>query len=232
MKRESGTRLLVAEDDAKMGALLSEGLGNAGYEVRLVGSGLEAKRLFAAEPFDASLLDVRLPQKDGFELARVLRRLDPSAPIILLAHPSALSTNRSRFKVNCDDFITTPLRLDELLLRVDTVLARTRRLQPQREADLPFGRFVMDVASRTLNFGHEQIALTEKEFRILHDLVSQKGDVVPRSQILLRVWAKDDIYSSKSLDVYLTRIRKLLRADPAIELVNVHGLGYSLKEHM
>jgi DNA-binding response OmpR family regulator len=211
-----------------MGALLVENLRLAGYEVALATDGIEAKRLFAAYGADLCILDVMLPGRDGTALAQEIREIDPSAPFIFLTAKSTQMDKTEGFKAGCDDYITKPFDMGELLLRLNAILERTRGPRLLRDPLIAFGRCTLDPRERVLRVSDQRVDLTEKESRLLHVLVNHLDRTVTRAELLERVWGKDDPYHSKSMDVYLTRIRKHLRLDGTLTLQTVHGCGYRL----
>jgi two-component system, OmpR family, response regulator len=224
------TRLLIAEDDINLGALLAENLRMAGYATELATDGHEAKQLFAQQSFDLCVLDVMLPRKDGFQLALEVREKDPSAAFIFLTAKNTLMDKRAGFKAGCDDYMTKPFEMDELLLRINAILERTSGPRLHMDPLVHFGRSTLNLREHTLLIGTERVELTDKEVRLVHVLALHLGRTVTRAELLTRVWGKDDPYHSKSMDVYLTRIRKYLRLDGSVVLQNVHGHGYRLIE--
>lgn len=222
------TKLLVAEDDPAMGALLVENLRMSGYDPVLATEGQEAKRCYASNAFALCILDVMLPKKDGFQLAREIRELDPKAVFMFLTAKSTLLDKKEGFKIGCDDYLTKPFEIDELLLRINAILERTRGPRLHKDPLLQFGRLTLDLRERTLSSSQACIDLTDKEVRLLQILVDHAGRTVTHVELLQRVWGKADQYHAKSMGVYLTHIRRYLRMDPGITLVNVHGHGYRL----
>lgn len=221
-------RVLIAEDDPNMGSLLEENLRMAGYETLLAVDGADARRLFASEAIDLCILDVMMPKKDGFQVAREIRELDPTAAFIFLTAKNTLMDKTQGFNAGCDDYVTKPFEVHELLLRINAIMERTAGPRLHRPPLVQLGRLTLDLRSRSLMLGKQRVELTEKEVRILQILGSHPNEVVTRTELLERVWGKDDPFHSKSLDVYLTRIRKHLRFDPGVVLHNVHGRGYRL----
>lgn len=222
-------RLLVVQSDERTGTFLADRLRSVGYDVLVASDGLEARQLFAMERIDLSILDVALPKKDGLRLAREMREQDPAAPFVFLTACGTMSSKKEGFRVGADDYITKPFEFDELLMRINAILERTQGPRLHRAGTIRFGCFSLDPRSRSLQNGDHLIELTEKELRLLHLLVNHVGEVVTRTELLEHAWGKDDPYHSKSMDVYLTRIRKYLRADPGVVLHNIHGRGYRLE---
>jgi DNA-binding response OmpR family regulator len=222
-------RLLIAEDDPNMGRLLEANLRAAGYAAHLALDGLAAKALFNNAAFDLCLLDIMLPRKDGFELAREIREARPDVPIIFLTARAQNPDKLKGFRIGCDDYVTKPFELDELLCRIKAVLDRTMGPRHYVQQPLVFGDCVLNVFERRLTIRGTAIPLTEKEALVLHLLATNMERTVTRTFILRQVWGSDDPYHSKSLDVYLTRIRKYLRLDDRITLTNMRGHGYCLE---
>lgn len=222
------TKLLVAEDDPAMGELLIENLRRSNYDPVLAVDGQEAKLQFASGAFALCILDVMLPKKDGFQLAREFREMDPKAVFMFLTAKNTLLDKKEGFMIGCDDYLTKPFEIDELLLRINAILERTRGPRLHKEPILRFGRLTLDLREHTLCTKTERVGLTEKEVRLLQILVDHAGQTVTHVELLQRVWGKADPYHTKSMGVYLTHIRRYLRMDPGITLVNVHGHGYRL----
>jgi DNA-binding response OmpR family regulator len=212
-----------------MGRLLEANLRSAGYSTRLALDGAAAKAIFDQQAFDLCLLDIMMPRKDGFQLAGEIRSSRPRVPIIFITARSQNADKLHGFKLGCDDYVTKPFELDELLCRIRAVLDRTAGPRNFTHQPLTFGGFTLQVHERKLEIRGTQIPLTEKEAVVLHLLASNMERTVTRTFILRHVWGSDDPYHSKSLDVYLTRIRKYLRLDDRLCLKNMRGHGYCME---
>ena len=222
------TRLLIAEDDPNLARLLGENLRLAGYQVEVMLDGTSARRAFSTKGADLCILDVMLPGKDGFTLAREIREIDPAIPFIFLTAKGTQADKTEGFKAGCDDYLTKPFNMEELLLRLNAILERTQGPRLFREPEIRFGGSVFDPRERVLDVCGHTVDLTSKESLLIHILVNHFGRTVTRTELLTRVWGKDDPYHSRSMDVYISRIRKHLQNDPSISLVTLHGCGYRL----
>lgn len=212
-----------------MSAMLVANLTAAGYSTRTAMNGGAGLRAYQLEPADLCLLDVMLPEKDGFELAEAIRNHDPEASFIFLTARNTIVDKRRGFMLGCDDYLTKPFDLEELLLRVNAVLDRRKGGRSAPGRTIHVGRATLEMKGRVFRTPSKEVVLTEKELRVLHILASNLDSTVTRSELLVKVWGRDDPYHSKSMDVYLTRIRKYLKADSGLELANVYGHGYKLQ---
>ena len=220
-------RILVVEDDPHMGLLLEENLRMAGYEPTLVVDGEQAVRSFHSKSYELCLLDIMLPKKDGMEVARTIRKLNAKAPFIFISARSMQVDKIEGFKIGADDYITKPFNLEELMLRIQAVLNRTGHGLTATDR-LSLGKLTLQVTERSLTGVGEAIALSQKETALVRILAENINEPVSRSEILKAAWGSDNYFNSKSLDVYLTKIRKYLKRDPALKLKNIHGYGYKL----
>lgn len=220
-------RILVVEDDLNMGLLLEENLRISGYEPMLVRDGEEALKAFRSKPFELCLLDIMLPKKDGMEVARSIRKLDARAPFIFLTARAMQVDRIEGFKLGADDYVTKPFNTEELMLRVQAVLSRTAPAKLVGNV-LAIGSLSLHTVERILEGAGQEEVLSHKEAALLQILGEHINEPVSRSEILKAVWGSDNYFNSKSLDVYLTKIRKYLRSDASLQLKNIHGFGYKL----
>lgn len=220
--------ILLVEDDKNSGYLIQRNLVQAGYEVILAKDGEAALQHFSASAVDLCILDIMLPKKDGLTVAREIKKQEPCVPFIFLSARTLDEDKIEGFKTGCDDYITKPFNLEELLLRIKVVLKRNQPENMSSEIREPvtIGNAIFDLQERTLGIGKEKLNLSSKEADLFKVLLLNRNDVLSRSQILTQVWGKDDYYASKSLDVYLTRIRKMMKKIEGAELQNIHGYGY------
>jgi len=226
--------ILMVEDDVNLGYLLKENFAGKGLQVHLSRDGEEGWKAFSEFSFDLVLLDIMMPKKDGFSLAKMIRKANEAMPIIFLTAKTFEEDKIEGFTIGCDDYVTKPFSAKELYLRIQAILKRAA-LKPgpvslSSQRDIKVGLFVFDYENRRLSLaiGGETKKLSTKEAELLLIFCENRNHLLNRSQILKRVWENDDYFAAKSMDVYLTRLRKLLKPDPGIEIQNVHGTGYRL----
>ncbi len=222
--------LLLAEDDANLGTLLSEYLKAKGFEVSLAKNGDEALTLFTKKNFDLCLLDVMMPIKDGITLTKDIRKVNDKIPIIFLTAKSQNQDKIEGFKSGADDYITKPFSMEELLLRIEAVLKRSIGFKNEKEEITHFkiGNYDFDYPTQTLKSKSGEQKLTSKENELLRLLCITQNDVLDRSYALKVVWGDDNYFNSRSMDVYITKLRKHFKEDDSIEIINVHGKGFRL----
>lgn len=221
--------ILLAEDDVNMGLILQSFLNARGFEVLLTRDGSEAMREFHKHSgIDLALVDVMMPEKDGFTLAAELKSISPSLPLIFLTAKSMQDDILRGFEVGADDYITKPFSMDVLLARIVALINRSQ--MSQRDADQPIriGKLQFDFSRQTISDDKNSIRMTSREAQLLKLLADNMNNVTDRKTALDLIWGNDDYYSSRSMDVYITKLRKMLRMDKSIELINVHGQGYKL----
>lgn len=222
-------KILLVEDDKNMGFLLKENFKISGFDVVLCENGLDGLNTFHEKEFDLCILDIMLPGKDGLSLATDIRKTNADVPIIFLTAKSLDEDKITGFKKGCDDYVTKPFNIEELIYRIKAVLRRKHAdFQDRDFNEFYFGGFKLVYDERKLTKGDECHTLSAKEADLLNILLKNKNNVVSRSAILKEVWGVDDYYVSKSLDVYLNKIRKYFQGDAKIEIMNVHGFGYKL----
>lgn len=224
------TKLFLCEDDENLGILLKEFLEAKGYETHLFRDGEEGLLKFGQEPYDLCILDVMMPIKDGFSLAKDIRALNQRVPIIFLTAKTMKEDVLRGFEMGADDYITKPFSLDELLARIDAVLRRVRGVESK--AKRPYyqiGKFFFDTQKQILTTPEKNIIkLTTKESQLLTALCMFANDTLERNYALKAIWGNDNYFNARSMDVYITKLRKMLKDDPSIEIKNVHGKGYRL----
>jgi DNA-binding response OmpR family regulator len=228
---ERPVRLLLCEDDPNLGSLLAQYLGAKGYEVELRPDGRQGLEAYRKGGFDLLILDVMMPVKDGFTLAREIRAGDESTPIIFLTAKSMKQDTILGFQSGADDYLTKPFSMEELLLRVSAVLKRAKGTTGIKEVvrEHLLGRFVFDTRKQVLRLdGGEERRLTTKESELLRLLCEHRNGLLPRAEALKQVWGDDSYFNGRSMDVYIAKLRKYLKADPTVEVLNVHGKGFRL----
>lgn len=225
--------ILVVEDDPNLGTILAEYLRAKQYQVKLVGDGQQGIEAFVKHDYNLLLLDVMMPVKDGFTMAQEVRKLNRDVPIIFLTAKSMKEDTIEGFKIGADDYVTKPFSMEELLLRINAILRRTAGENTDQETmkNYQIGRFEFNPHIRQLTFENQNPQkLTSKENQLLKLLCMNKNDVLEREYALKAIWGDDSYFNSRSMDVYITKIRKHLKADDQVEVVNVHGRGFKLLE--
>lgn len=226
-------KVLLVEDDNNLGQLLSEYLDIKGYATTLCRDGEEGLNTYQNTTFDFCIFDVMLPKMDGFKLAEKIRAKDTTIPIIFLTAKSLKEDTITGLKIGADDYLTKPFRMEELLLRIQAILRRTRQGtndSEETQTRLAVGKFVFDTTTQKLMLGEKTQKLTSKEAGLLRALCFRKNQVLERSEALLKVWGDDSYFNSRSMDVYITKLRKYLKTDENLQIINVHGRGFKLVE--
>jgi DNA-binding response OmpR family regulator len=225
------TRVLLVEDDESLGFVVKDNLEQEGYVVDWQKTGRRAREVFAQHPFDVCLLDVMLPELDGFSLAEAIRGTGSAVPILFLTARSLQEDRLKGFRLGGDDYLTKPFSIEELVLRMEAILRRTRpAASVPRPQPVALGRYRFDPVQHRLEGPQgTRTDLTPREAALLTLLHRHASEVVPRERILRDIWGKDDYFLGRSLDVFISRLRKYLQDDPALRIVNVHGVGFRLE---
>ncbi len=223
-------KVLLAEDDKNLGAVLKAYLEAKGYQTTLCVNGKEAFDIFNKKKIDFCIVDVMMPVKDGFTLAQEIRRLDKHIPILFLTAKSLQEDKIRGFEIGGDDYLTKPFSMEELLMRMKAIL---RRVNENSSTDnkttiYKLGKLTFDYNRQLLTASSGENKLTSKEAELLRLLCENANDVLDRSVALNRIWQDDSYFNARSMDVYITKLRKYLKEDPAVELLNVHGIGFKL----
>lgn len=227
-------KILLAEDDPNLGDILKEYLILKGkFDVSLCRDGEEALRVFNRENFDLCILDVMMPKKDGMTLGREIRKRDPHIPIIFATAKGMMEDKAEAFGLGGDDYITKPFRVEELLLRIQALFKRVAREatnEPEIVENTVFelGKIKFDYHTQSLEVDGQIQKLSTKEAELLRLLCLKKNEVLTREEALIKIWHDDNYFNGRSMDVFLSKLRKYLKADAAVEIVNVHGRGYKL----
>lgn len=225
------TQILLAEDDPNFGSVLKDYLELHDFEVFLATDGQEALRLFKNTEPMLCILDVMMPQKDGFTLAKDIRNIDADVPLIFLTAKSMKEDMLKGFQLGADDYITKPFDSEVLLYKIKAVL--NRKLPAEEEVkNYEIGRFTYDSEMRILKLGNKERTLSPKEGAVLKMLAQKKNQLVSRSDILKKIWKDDNYFTGRSMDVYLAKIRKYLKADPKVAIINVHSEGFRLVDNL
>ncbi len=223
-------RILLLEDDPNLGFVIREHLEAHGFGVTLRTNGVEGLEETRKATFDLLLVDVMMPKKDGFTFTKEFRAKDAATPIIFLTAKALKEDRVEGFRIGGDDYVTKPFSIDELLLRIKAVLRRTKGAQSKDAGEELFriGKLSFDARRQLLTGSKRDQNLTSREAQLLRLFASRPNQVVERSEILTSVWGDDNIFNGRSLDVFVSKLRKYLAADPALEIKNVHGKGYRL----
>lgn len=224
----SKAKVLLAEDDLSLGFVIKDNLQDEGYEVTHCPDGEVAWQQFQKKEFDICLLDVNMPLRDGFSLARKIRQQSDMVPIIFLTAKSLQEDKIRGFETGADDYITKPFSMPELLMRMDVFLRRTKKLQADAVEEYQIGKLRFVFNELKIYNGSEVISLTQRESDLLRFLAQHINKVLKREEVLLNVWGKDDYFLGRSMDVFITKLRKHFKADPSIVLETIHGVGFRL----
>lgn len=229
---QKNIKILLAEDDTNLGTLLCDYLKAKGFHTVLAANGEEAFNLFAKGTYNLCLLDVMMPIKDGFTLAKEIRKINDSIPIIFLTAKSMKEDTLQGFEVGADDYITKPFSMEELLARINAVIRRTVGDGEEQEQDtFEIGKYHFDYKKRVLTIADEAQKLTSKENDLLRLLCLNQGKVLERTYALKAIWEDDNYFNARSMDVYIAKLRKHLKLDESIEIMNVHGRGFRFVIH-
>lgn len=231
-KEAKDIKILLAEDDSNLGFVVQDNLKSNGFQVTLCSEGEIALKTFASEHFDLCILDVMMPKKDGFAVAETIRDVNKDVPIIFLTAKTMQADKIKGFMLGADDYITKPFDFEEFILRVESILRRTKILTQQEEEKVErytIGDYSFDVKNQILIHSTEEKKLTKKETRILSFLCEHLNDIAPRELILKNIWGNDDYFSGRSMDVFISKLRKYLSYDEKIQINNIHGVGFKLE---
>ena len=223
-------KVLYVEDDATLGFVTSDNLREEGYDVVLEENGKSALKRFRNEQFDICILDVMLPEMDGFELAEKIRNLNRQVPIIFLTAKSLKEDKLIGLTIGADDYITKPFSIEEVLLKIQIFLKRKHVHYGEEDKIWAIGHFKLDYRNLNLISSDNEQLLTQKEADLLKELILNKNKIVKREYILERLWGKNDYFLGRSMDVFISRLRKHLKSDSSLKIENVHGVGFKLIE--
>jgi DNA-binding response OmpR family regulator len=225
---EQQTTILLCEDDENLGVLLKEYLMAKGLRVELQPDGEAGLRAFTKDKFDICVLDVMMPKKDGITLAKDIRNLNSDVPIIFLTAKSMKEDILEGFKAGADDYLSKPFSMEELLYRMEAIMRRVRGKKNKDATVYKLGQFTFDTKKQTLSLNGEDVKLTTKENELLSLLAANANSILERNYALKTIWIHDNYFNARSMDVYITKLRKHLRPDPTVGIINIHGKGYKL----
>ena len=225
---DDNLKILLCEDDENLGMLLREYLQAKGFQAVLCQDGEVWYREFTKSKFDIAVLDVMMPKKDGFTLAQEIRQVNAEIPIIFLTARTLKDDILEGFKIGADDYITKPFSMEELVFRIEAILRRVRGKKNKEATVYKIGRFTFDTQKQLLTIGDKQTKLTTKENELLALLCAHANEILQRDFALKTIWIDDNYFNARSMDVYITKLRKHLKDDDQIEIINIHGKGYKL----
>ncbi|OFY59979.1 MAG: two-component system response regulator [Bacteroidetes bacterium RBG_19FT_COMBO_42_10] len=222
-------RILLAEDDSNLGSLLRNYLTAKNMETTLFVNGIRALESFSVKHYDLCILDIMMPEMDGLTLAKEIRKINPEIPLIFLTAKSQKEDILDGFKTGADDYITKPFLMEELLYRIQAILKRTKVTTASKKEDIyTIGKYSFEPLKQLLTSNDKSIKLTTKESELLELLCQHGNEILERNFALKSIWIDDNYFNARSMDVYITRLRKYLKNDPSVKILNVHGRGYKL----
>ena len=218
--------ILLAEDELALGTIVKESLETRGFEVLYAKDGEEAKTMYLNHKPQLLVLDVMMPKKDGFTLVKEIRKVDDRIPIIVLTAKSRTEDVVEGFGYGANDYLKKPFSMEELIVRIQALLDRKKSSDPSE--DITIGNYTFNFSKQILNLQETEIMLTHREAQLLHELYKHKNELTDRALVLNTLWGNDDFFSARSMDVFISKLRKKLAADDTIQIVNVRGYGYKL----
>jgi DNA-binding response OmpR family regulator len=222
-------KILLAEDDDNLGSLLRNYLNAKNYETTLFINGNLALEAFSEKSFNLCILDIMMPEMDGHTLAKEIRLVRPDIPIIFLTAKNQKDDILEGFRSGADDYITKPFSMEELVYRIEAILRRTTgSISNKKEEIYKIGNYTFNSQNQVLKYNDQPIKLTTKESELLELLCRYGNEILERNFALKTIWIDDNYFNARSMDVYITRLRKYLRKDPAVKILNIHGKGYKL----
>lgn len=225
----NGQKILLVEDDENLGFVTSDNLIKEGYQVDWARNGTQGLSFFSKNQYNLCLLDVMLPNLDGFSLARAIRSENEQIPIIFLTARSLENDRLNGFEIGGDDYVTKPYSMKELLHRIQVFIRRQKTELSEKNAQIEtIGAYSLDTFNLILSDENASFSLTQREADLLFFLVRNKGQLVKRADILEKIWGENDYFKGRSLDVFISRLRKYLINDPKIKIKNHHGVGFTL----
>jgi DNA-binding response OmpR family regulator len=226
---DKNVKILLAEDDENLGALLKEYLIAKGFKTDLYINGELALEGFKKHGYNLCILDIMMPKMDGFTLAREIRKINSDIPFIFLTAKSLKEDVIEGFSLGADDYMTKPFSMEELLFRIKAILRRTETNHVSEQNDkYQIGDYVFDSQKQILQYGEKIQKLTTKESELLKLLCNNMNNVLERNFALKTIWQEDSYFNARSMDVYITKLRKYLKDDPSVQILNIHGKGYKL----
>lgn len=226
---KSKVKILLVEDDTSLGFVISDQLKAEGYQVTLCTNGLDGHMRFTEGEFHLCIFDVMMPKKDGFTLAKEIRAHNQQVPILFLTAKTMTEDKVAGFNAGGDDYLTKPFSFDELSVRIKALLKRVNITDEPDQKIIQIGSYTFDTDNYTLKHELFEKTLTKKEAMVLKTLSKSINSVVPRENILTAVWGQDDYFAGRSMDVFITKLRKYFSEDSRISIQNIHGIGFKLE---
>ncbi|MBQ0141239.1 MAG: response regulator transcription factor [Prevotellaceae bacterium] len=227
-ERVENANILLCEDDENLGMLLREYLEAKGYETTLCTDGEQGLEEFVKKQYDLCILDIMMPRMDGFTLAKKIREYNVDIPFMFLTAKTMKDDVKEGFELGADDYITKPFSMEEVVFRIEAILRRVRGKAGKDVLLHKIGKYTFDTQTQILSIGTKETKLTTKEAELLTLLCTKANDLLPREYALKAIWVDDNYFNARSMDVYITKLRKHLNDDPNVEILNVHGKGYKL----
>ena len=225
MKRN---RILYAEDDETLAFLTKDNLEQHHYEVDHFADGSLCLQAFSSNQYDVCLFDVMMPGIDGFALAEAIRKINHEIPILFLSAKTLKEDKLKGLRIGADDYLVKPFSIEELVLKIEIFIARSKKNNISNKKTFQAGSFKFDPGNFILQKGKQQIELTQREAELLQYFLEHKNEVLKREQILTAIWGQDDYFFGRSLDVFISRLRKIFADDKSIKIENLHGIGFKL----
>ena len=225
---EEKLNILLCEDDENLGMLLREYLQAKGYNAELCPDGDAGYKAFIKNKYDICVFDVMMPKKDGFTLAKEIRAINSDVPIMFLTAKNLKDDIFEGFKIGADDYITKPFSMEELTLRMEAILRRVHGKKNREVTVYQIGKFTFDAKKQILSIGEKSTKLITKESELLNLLCAHQNEILQRDFALKSIWIYDNYFNARSMDVYITKLRKHLKDDDSVEIINIHGKGYKL----
>ncbi|RYE19726.1 MAG: response regulator transcription factor [Sphingobacteriales bacterium] len=225
------TKVLFAEDEAVLGKLVKEAMENKGFDVEWIKNGKETLASFKGNQFDICVLDVMMPGMDGFTLAKQVRALDETVPILFLTARSQTNDVLKGFESGGNDYIKKPFSLDELFVRIQELVKRNKKSNSNSastQSEYQIGKYVFYPQTQSLIIGSEKIKLSHKEALLLHELAMHQNELMERRQTLIKIWGDDTFFNGRNMDVYIAKLRKHLAQDTSLSIMNIRGHGFKL----
>ncbi|MEX2485079.1 MAG: response regulator transcription factor [Brumimicrobium sp.] len=221
-------KILLAEDDSNLGLLLNSFIKAKGFDVDLAHDGKQALEKFNNQNYQFIILDVMMPEMDGFTVAKEIRNVDKKIPILFLTAKTMKEDKLEGFSIGADDYLTKPFSMEELVARIEAIIKRSEINNSPFRKEFIIGKFIFDPEKRTISIDENEERLTTKENHLLKLLTKNKNQVLDRQAALRAIWGDDNYFNGRSMDVYIAKLRKILRQDESIEIMNVHGKGFKL----